>query len=189
MQTDAFGLRTAALEVRRAALRLPLDARGPRTASLRARTDAPFIPTDALCIRSAPFVSTDGSSTSSQRRRQRSKGSSLRRMGCPTHSSGRPVRSRARSDRTSGCCHCMQGCRAKARRGFSKSHGVIAHFSSCRLYLESSGADTRSAPCHGERRVARSSGCRRWDSRRQTACPRLCRGVAYTRTGSGRYPR
>jgi hypothetical protein len=128
MQTYAFGLRTAALEVRRAALRLPLDARGPRTASLRARTDAPFIPTDALCIRSAPFVSTDGSSTSSQRRRQRSKGSSLRRMGCPTHSSGRPVRSRARSDRTSGCCPLHAGMPCEGEEGIleeSRGHRAL----------------------------------------------------------------
>jgi hypothetical protein len=168
IRRGAFGLRTAALGARRAAVRLCIDARGLRTASLRVPTDAPFNPTDALRIPSAPFVSTDGCSRSSQRCRRRSKGSSTQTSGCPTRNSGR-------SARTSGCSRYSQGCRTKIRSGFAKNHAVIASFSSFPSHLGGSRANARSTPRDTKRLFARTSGRRRCDSRRPTRrerCPR-----------------
>jgi hypothetical protein len=124
IRRDALGLRIAALGARRAAVGRCLDARRLRTVSLRMPTNAPFLRTAPLGIRSAPFVRTDGCSTSSQRRRPRSMGSSLRRRGC-SHRTSR------RSLQTSGCSSHSRRRRANERRRFAKNLGVIAHCSSC----------------------------------------------------------
>jgi hypothetical protein len=167
-RTDAFGLGTAALRARRAAVRLCGDARGLRRASLRMGTDAPSIPTDAVPIWTGTLVSTEGCSTISQRRPRRSMGSSTQRTRCPTRTSGR-------STRSSGCSRDSQGRRAKARTGFAKSHAILVHFSPCPPHLGSRGADARSGPRDARQRFARTSGRRRWDSRRPSRrgrCPR-----------------
>jgi hypothetical protein len=161
MRKDAVRLRTAALGARRAAVRLCVDARGLRRASLRARTDAPSIPTDALLIRGGTLVSNDGGPTNSKRRPGRSKGRSARKGQCPTRTLGRFAR-------TSGCPRDSRGRRKKARTGFTKSHAILARFPRCPIHLGSRGADARSGPRHARRRFARTSGRRRWDSRRQT---------------------
>ncbi len=180
MRTDAFGLGTAALGARRAAVRLCIDAQGLRRAPLRVGTDAPFIPTDALPIRSAPFVRTDGCSTSSQRHRGRNMRSSAQRAGCPARSSGRSARSSRRSARNSGCSRDSRGCRAKARTRFAKSHGIIAHFSACPTHPAGDGASASGALPNARRRVTHTSGCPESRSRRRTSaapCPRCSRDV------------
>jgi hypothetical protein len=161
MRRDALGVGTAALGARRAAVRLCVDARGLRRASVHVGTDAPFIPTDALRTRRGILLSTDGRSASSQRRPRRSTGSSIWRRR-------RPMRTSGRSGRSSGCSRGSRGRRAKARAGFARSHASIVHFSPCRLHFGSSGADARSGPHHARCPFVRTSGRRRWDSRRPT---------------------
>jgi hypothetical protein len=160
MRRDAFGLRTAPFGARRAVVRLCLDARGLRAASLHVGTDAPFIPTDALCLRSALLVSADGGSQNWQRRPRRSMGSCLRRTGCRPRTSGRPAR-------TSGCRPCTRGHRPNARTRFARSHAIIGHLSPCPPRLRGSGAGAKRVSPKAQRPFARSSGRRRWDSRRQ----------------------
>jgi hypothetical protein len=173
IRRDAFGPGTAALGARRAAVRLCFDARGLRRTSVHVGTDAPSIPTDALLIRKDIFVGTDGCSTRSNGRHERSVGNSIERRRRSTRTTGC-------SARTAGRSRDSWGRRAKARTGFAKSHAILTHFAAYPLRFGSGGADARSGPRHARRPFARTSGCRRWESRRQ---PRKGRCVRRAKRG------
>jgi len=109
------------------------------------------------------------------------------RNGRHERSVGNSIEGRRRSTRTTGCSartagrsRDSWGRRAKARTGFAKSHAILTHFAAYPLRFGSGGADARSGPRHARRPFARTSGCRRWESRRQ---PRKGRCVRRAKRG------